>query len=160
MWDEILFHPHTYARACCGSAGHPVSSQEMRQSFHITLDFITGVLKLLYGCQTSIITFHPKTVSSKDSQLALTVLLGRLYKGNVENPKTGSVPLTLKFLWDACVESKQDTDCKRSKDPVSAGISLCATCNDLGVSVPECTSSNPVVWWCPRREGNLASHFP
>lgn len=40
------------------------------------------------------ITFHPKTVSSESSQPDPTALLARSVKGNVENPKAGSVPPT------------------------------------------------------------------
>lgn len=103
---KYFFTPtHTHARACCESTGHPVSSQETRQSSHITLDFIMGVLKSIYGCQT--IHHFPSQSSAENSHPALTVLLGRFYKSSEVNPRTGNLSLTLGFLWDAPVKGKQ-----------------------------------------------------
>lgn len=142
MWDEILFHPHTYARACCGSTGHPVSSQETRQRSYITLDFITAVLKSIYECQI-IHHFPSQKCLIRKFPTSFNTAIGKILKGQCEGPKAVNIPLILR-LFVGCL-CKKGNRIQIAKDLVSAGIPLNATCSD----------SDAIVCYCPRAEGNF-----
>lgn len=83
---KYSFNCPTHARTCCGSTGHPASSQETRQRSHVTLDFVTEVLKSIYGCQT-IHHFPSQNCLIWKFPTNFNSAIGNILKGQCGEPK-------------------------------------------------------------------------
>lgn len=111
---KYSFTPTQHARTCCGSTGHPASSQETGQRSHITLDFITRVLKSIYGCQT-IHHFLSQNRLLRKFPTSFNSAVGKTLKGQYGEPQD--------WQWTSNAEASVGCSCEKAnrvqiaKDP-------------------------------------------